>query len=445
MHARAPWAKLVSGLRRGGPLCLLLLLFAPALVAAQSSKQTDDRIRFFQWRVSRDPDDFSNYNRLAASYLQKARESGDVTYFDLAEKAVQRSLELESTHAQAADGHFQAASVFFGEHRFAEAAREAEKSLACDEEFISAYSIMGDALTEMGEYAKAAEAYAKLQPRRSLTPELHYLQLTRAATLAMAQANPRAAIEPLQLAAAEADAAHLPKENIAWTQYTLADAQFQLGRLDAAEQEVRQSLASFPGYHRALAELARIRAAQGRLPEAAESYKKAIAVIPLPVYAAALGDVLTKLDKRDEAEKNFRLVEFIATLNAKQLYNRELASFYADHGLHLDKALELATRELQVRHDLYTYDTLAWVQLRSGKVNEARQSLARIEGRDVSDSLLLYHWGMIHLATGDAEHGRRFLERAIALNPNFHVRFADDARATLKKQAIAAGARANAS
>ena len=47
---------------------------------AQSQQhETDDLIHFFQWKVSQDPDDFFNYDRLGVGYIQKAREAGDVT------------------------------------------------------------------------------------------------------------------------------------------------------------------------------------------------------------------------------------------------------------------------------------------------------------------------------------------------------------------------------
>lgn len=56
-------------------------------------------------------------------------------------------------------------------------------------------------------------------------------------------------------------------------------------------------------------------------------------MIPLPVYVSAVGDLHTKLGKAKEAEKQYTLVEYIAALSflSKNVYNRELALFYADH------------------------------------------------------------------------------------------------------------------
>jgi hypothetical protein len=55
---------------------------------------------------------------------------------------------------------------------------------------------------------------------------------------------------------------------------------------------------SYPNYHRALAWLGQLRAAQGRYAEAADLYRCAIAIIPLPVYAAARKGPVLKMARR---------------------------------------------------------------------------------------------------------------------------------------------------
>src|SRR5436309_15026452 len=72
--------------RREMAVALLLAALSPATLAAQP-QTTDQLIKFFQSRVARDPDDVFSYNKLGAVYVQKARESGDLTYYALAEKA----------------------------------------------------------------------------------------------------------------------------------------------------------------------------------------------------------------------------------------------------------------------------------------------------------------------------------------------------------------------
>ena len=59
---------------------------APASSDANSrSNLADQRIRFWQGQVARDPEFWESYNRLAGAFSQKARATGDISYFELAE------------------------------------------------------------------------------------------------------------------------------------------------------------------------------------------------------------------------------------------------------------------------------------------------------------------------------------------------------------------------
>jgi tetratricopeptide (TPR) repeat protein len=179
--------------------------------------------------------------------------------------------------------------------------------------------------------------------------------------------------------------------------------------------------------------MGQVRAAQGRLHEAIAFYQQAIAIIPLPLYVAALGDIYLASGDKVSAEKQFALVEFIGKLNAinQQVYNRELALFYADHDRKLPDALALAQKELEVRHDVYTADALAWALLKNRQAARAREEIERALRLGTQDALLEYHAGMIYAANADPLSASQHLRRALAINPHFHVLFADQATRTL--------------
>jgi tetratricopeptide (TPR) repeat protein len=207
-----------------------------------------------------------------------------------------------------------------------------------------------------------------------------------------------------------------------------------LGQLPAAEASYVEALNTLPDYYRALAGLAQVRAAQQRYPEALDLYRKAIAIVPLPEYAAALGDVYTKLGRPEEAQKPYDLVEYIGYLNtlSKVLYNRELAYFYADHDRKLPEALELAKRELEVRQDIYAYDVLAWALYKNGRPQEALAPMTEALKLGTKDARLFFHAGMIRHRLGEHEQAREYLRRALATNPYFHILHAEVAERTLQ-------------
>jgi tetratricopeptide (TPR) repeat protein len=399
-------------------------------------KQADLRIKFWQAQVARDPDNNQSYNRLASAYAQKARETGDITYFQLAEASLEASLKLESTHEDAAPAFTQLATVHLAEHRFREAGEDAERAIALEPNGLAAYPYAGDAQLELGNYEAARSFYARLaNPKDGLQhPGIEFLAASHGAGLDWLMGDTAKANSDLERAIERGVAMHIPAENLAWTEFMLGEQHFLTGDLAAAEEHEAKSLADFPRYHRALAAMGQIRAAQGRYPEAIQFYKDAIAIIPLPLYLAALGDVYAVSGDNSNAEKQYATVEFIGRLNEinQQVYNRELALFYADHDRKLPEALRLARKEFEIRHDVYTSDALAWALLKNGQAAKARDEMERALRMGTKDAMMEYHAGMIYAALGDKAKAETHLARALAVNPKFHVVFAPDAEKRLE-------------
>lgn len=418
-------------------VAIFLWCFGP--VPAQGQQQeTDNVIRFFQWKVSQDPDDFFNYDRLGVAYIQKARETGDVAYYDLAAKALEKSLRLESKNAQAAPATKHLATVYYAEHRFAESLALAQKAIDLNPRDITPYALIGDARGEIGEYEQAWADYKRLQnPQdvQSADSGVQYLEQSRQSAESLLIGDTTAAIDHMRRAIDIAVESRMGREAIAWSKFTLGENYFQFGDLSQAKAAYTDALETYPGYHRALAGLAKVSCAEVRLGDAIELYKKAIGVIPLPAYAAALGDVYTKAGNAGEAKKQYNLVEYIGRLNAfnQIVYNRELSAFYADHDIHLEQALELARKEFEVRHDIYTWDALAWALYKNSQPEQAAVAMKEALHLGTKDPLLLFHAGMIHKRLGESSKAKDYLQRAFALNPRFHPFYADLTRSTLRE------------
>jgi tetratricopeptide (TPR) repeat protein len=190
---------------------------------------------------------------------------------------------------------------------------------------------------------------------------------------------------------------HMPAENIAWSQYQLGEEFFLAGETSEAEKAYLASLDEYPNYYRALAGLGKVRASQGRYADAAKLYKRAIAAVPYPEYAAALGDICQKAGQQEEAKKQYELVEFIGYLSQlnQQIHNRDLALFYADHDLKLRESLVLARREMDIRRDIYTWDVLAWSLYKNEKPQEAAEAISHALEQGTKDPQLFFHAGMI--------------------------------------------------
>ncbi len=404
-------------------LALLMAVgWAPPEPAGVEATQADRAILSAQRAVERNPYAATAFYRLGDAYIQKARETGDVAYFGRAETALRKSLALAPQHG-GATRHL--AYVLYSVHDFAQAAVLAEKAIELDPDDGHAYGILGDASLEVGDYDRADVAYRRMLDRET---DLH--AWGRLAGLNSVRGDPASAIEMLARAVQEGKAHQRPRESVAWAEWQLGAEHFTIGDLKAAEARYLDSLATYPNYHRALAGLAQVRAAQSRYVEAVDFYRKAIAVIPLPDYAAALGDLYLKMGRSEAAAGQYALVEYIGRLNAlnRILYNRELAYFYADHDRQLERALELAQKELEVRHDIYAYDVLAWALYKNGALPKARVAIVEAMKLGTRDARLFFHAGMIHLGLGDTDAARAYLRRALATNPHFHVLHSDLAK-----------------
>ena len=418
-----------------------VFLLSPASLGAQTGPhESDNEIRFFQWKISQDPDDFFYYDRLGVAYIQKARETGDLTYYNLAAKALEKSLDLESADPEAAPAKKHLATVYYANHRFGESLKLAQEAIELYPGDITPYALIGDARSEMGEYGQAWADWQRLQDpavRQSAESGVQYLVQTRESVRNLLTGDTKAAIDHMRRAVDISVASRMARETIAWSDFTLGDDYFLAGDLASSKAAYNDALKAYPDYHRALAGAAKVSAAEGHLNDAIGLYQKAIGIIPLPVYAAALGDVYARAGKPAEAKKQYNLVEYIGRLNNfnRIVYNRELSLFYADHDIHPEEALALARKEFEVRHDIYTWDTVAWALYRNNRQQEAAAAMKEALSLDTKDALLFFHAGMIYERLGDNERAVDYLHRAIALNPQFHLLLADVARATLQKLA----------
>jgi tetratricopeptide (TPR) repeat protein len=395
---------------------------------------TAQTIHAAQAVIARNPNDASGFAGLGAAYLQRARETGDVSDFELAEKSAAKSLDLDSADFSAEAALGTMAAICMGEHRFSDALNYAQKALALGTGDVSPFAIVGDAHADMGEYKKAGEAYSRLTPHDMiLAPRAAYARDSRLAYLKFIAGDTPGAIAQMRTAVSEGSEAQLPAENLAWLYYELGEFLTQAGDVASADAAYLSALTIHPGDYRALAALGKLRANNGRYADAIVLYQKAIAVVPMPTFIAELGDVYARTGNQAEAKKQYDLVEYIGLLGHinQVLHNRDLALFYADHGIKLDQALELARKEFDVRHDVYTWDALAWALFKNGKTNEAAEASEKALQFGTRDPLLLFHAGMIDARLGRHEAAQRALGKALQINPHFHLEYAEVAQQRL--------------
>ncbi|HYM83735.1 MAG TPA: tetratricopeptide repeat protein [Candidatus Dormibacteraeota bacterium] len=382
-----------------------------------------------------DPADFVSASNLALIRYTRGRLTGDIEDYAAAQAAIRLALAAYPTDpaAQALDAVVRATL-----HDFAGALREAQGVYSRDPGQLQALATIGDAALELGRYDLAASTYAtlaRLAPSAAVT--------SRLAHLAQIEGRLDEASRLAARAAAEAVTEGSTGPSLAWYQVLNGSIAFQAGDLTASETAFRAAISEWPTSYSAWSGVGRTLAAEGRLADGIAAYERAIAIVPQPDSLAALGDLLTLSGQPAAAERQYATVRFIATLGAvqRQVYDRSLALFLADHGTDTARAVQLASAEIAVRKDVYGWDALAWTLLADGRANDADAAMRHALAMGTQDAMLDYHAGMIAVALGRTDQGRHLLATALELQAGFQPLQAERARVTLARLDAEAGAR----
>jgi len=402
------------------------LLQDRALYDAVARLKTDDRIAMYAALSGTKPEDAHYQNQMAATYLQKMRETMDPDYLNRAAKIVDAVLSNDRVNYEALRLR---SAIELERHDFPRAAANSRELIRIAPEDPWNYGTLGDSLMELGEYSAAADAYQKMV---QLRPDMS--SYNRAAYYRFVAGDPNGAIEIMKMAI---DSGSRSPENVAWCLVDLGNMELKVGRIEEAGKAFQGALKLFPGYHPAHAGLGKLNAQAGRTVEAIEHYTKAQAAVPLPEYSAALEDLYADAGKPEEARKQAARLAVIERMDQAAGFpaNRNLALAYADHGRNLDHALAMIREEMKTRRDIYQHDALAWVLYQSKQYADARQASDKALELNTPGPAFHYHAGMIALALGDRDGSRKHLELALALNPNFDPKQAALARAALAKAA----------
>ena len=382
------------------------------------------QVAFWSGRVEAQPNAYLDLTLLGTAFAREARETSNIDGYIRAENALRRALRINPKYVEA---QASLASVLFSVHEFGRALRTA-RPIVDNPRGVQALATLGDADYALGRYRQARAAYARLLAWAA-TPAAY----SRLASLATLRGDNEQAIRLMDRARRLAEGAGDAGESLGWYSYQLGELSFRIGRLDDAEAHYHDALAAFPRYPLALGGLAKVKAAEGDLTSAIELYSEATSIVPLPDQLAALGDVYAASGKRALARNEYATVRAIATIaNAKrQVYNRQLSLFYADHGLRLAEARGLALGELEVRKDVYAYDAAAWTLARSGRCAQALPFATRALAFGTRDPVLFFHRGYAEGCAGNRAAMRTWYAKALALNPAFSLRWAPVARAAL--------------
>jgi tetratricopeptide (TPR) repeat protein len=381
-----------------------------AQVPASGPSPAERRIAQARAATEKAPGSAQAYVELAMAMAGRARETSDPGFYARAEEAAAKALELSPGDFGAQKAR---AWVLLGQHRFAEARELAAALNRRVPDDVMVYGLLTDAHVELGEYAQAEKA---CQWMLNLRPG-NVPALARAAYLRELFGDIEGALELMGMALESTPPGEA--EDRAWALTQMAHLRLLTGSTAQAESLLDQALSAFPDYHYSLAQLARTRAAQGRLAEAVELLRRRYRAAPHPENLYDLAVALERAGRGAEARSAF--AEFEASARAEMdradNSNLELAFYYADHAGRPAQALALARRELERRRNVHTLDAYAWALHRSGKPDAAQKALDEALAVGIREARILYHAGTIAARLGQRAKAAGYLRRSLELNP----------------------------
>ena len=383
----------------------------------------DRDIALFARRVQEDTMSADDRARLAALYLQRGRESGDLADYRQAEAAARSSIALRlsrNTKAQLV-----LASSLLAQHRFTDALAAAEQLVAMDAEPVAYRALLAEIQLELGRYDEAERSFDTLRQQwrdLSVAPRL--------ARWTELRGDPRRARVILDSAVTESQRRpELPREQVAWFHLRVADLALREGRLDDAERATNRGLAIEPRDARLFALHARLAMARGKWRDAIEWGQRAGDAADVATFAQ-VGDAHAMLRDSVGANAWWSRAEQ-AGVERQEPFNRQWTQFRVERDRKLPETLAILEREAAERPDVLGLQLLAWARHRTGDVAGARGAIAGALRLGTADATLHYQAGVIALSAGDSAGATRHLERALAINPTFHHRWASHARALL--------------
>ena len=397
-------------------------LGSPGASVASHPRTTDQLIASLQAGARAHPHDADQYVLLADAYMQKVRETGDAGYYVRADGVLRIAGRIDPRNPALYTG---LGTLALARHDFRAALRYGQRAHALAPEVVRPLGVIADAQVELGRYAAAGRTLQRMldaKPNLASYARVSYFRELHG-DLAGAESAMRLAV----------DAGGEAPENVAYVQTLLGQLELTRGRIGAAGTAYRLALYRFPGYPPAIAGLARVDIARGRLAPAIRRLRDVVARLPLPEYVILLGDAELAAGRTHRARADLALVRAEQRLLAANGVNTdtEIALFEADHGSPA-RALRLARRSWANAPSVRSADALGWALNAAGRPRAgllwARRAL-RLGSRD---PLFLYHAGMTAKAAGGQVHARAWLRRAIELNPRFSPLYGPRAERALR-------------
>ncbi len=359
---------MVRRLIPAGALVALAVLASSAPVAGEDPNDPDVRIRFYEQKLEQHPRLFAGFAELGAAYLDKARQTHDVTWTSKARRALERSLGIQPNRNASAT----MAALCNFLHRFECALEHVERAQTRPDD-PETLSLKVEAYLGLGRLDDVARlldgSVSPPSAPRGDSADSIIASAARGRWFAEQERYDEARDAFLD-AAAKARAAKA-SDLAVWAETNAAGMLLDSGRPEGALAHL-ESASALPAGSRSIQNVLRIHWAEyhtlvGEPEKALTEYQALLAEQGDPEIIRRAFVLARTLGRTDRAEELFAAGERAARriADAGEIFALETeARLYADADLNLDRAEPLARRNLEYKKDRSAHETLAYVRSR---------------------------------------------------------------------------------
>lgn len=365
-----------------------------AFLITSINKTYDDaveEINFWNNRIKQDTSGVGELGPLASAYTTLFISTGIASNLKNAEIVYKKAIELSANNK---DSYIRALGKnLISQHRFKEAKNLLEESYRGISNKRATEMILFDVYMELGEYKKANECLAKV---KNINDFNYLIRLSKWYDFKGDLDN---AIKYLEKAKSIAESRNSISLKI-WTYGNLGDYYGHDGRIKEAYMYYLQVLRLQPDNVHAKLRIAKIAyTIEENSIEAGRIIDSVLKTYRNPevyLFKAELEEF-----EGNEINANRYKEQFIQSSGKSEmssLYNTHLIRIYAETDP--NKALDLATKEIQNRATPITYHYLAYAQLKNGLKVEALNTVETFVIGKTNEPLALYHSFLVYRANG---------------------------------------------
>jgi tetratricopeptide (TPR) repeat protein len=395
-------------------LSLLLFLSVPFLTAWQQppmGSPADGRIAAARKQVAANGKAFQYYNELAAALCRKARDTSDISLYDEAQAALDRTLQLSPGNYDATKLH---AAVLLGKHQFQQALKVAQQLNQKVPDDLGGWALLVDANVALGNYPEAERDAQWILDLRSGSA----LGFEKAAGLRELFGDNEGAIEFYGEAFRRTAQSDLDQR--AWLLTQKARLALASGNANAAGEILSEAFRLFPDSQAAALAMADVQAAKSNYREAANLFEKCYRTVPSSANLYSWAKALEQDGEKEKAAAQFAAFEAKAhgEITKSNNANLELMAYYSEGKNDPAEALRIATLESANRQDCRTLAALAWALYQNGKFADAKTQMDKALAVGIREAGYLCHAERISAKVNNAVDAARFEKELATFGPH---------------------------